>query len=324
MGNSNGAASFLGQALTANYQDRPLPYSHQYSFDIQRELPGGVLVEAGYVGNLTRKLPINASANFVPTSELGRRTSTGAIDTAYYSAQVPNPMRGLIPNNAALNGATTSRVNLMYAYPQFSGLTVSNLPIGISAIRQLPVEVQQTIRTRRHVPGKLHDRKDLEKVALQNAQFFNLADPASTQPIKQPADQIDIPQKFNLTAVVELPFGKGRAFANQIPTALDYLIGGWGLDLNVTYMKGWAIAYPNAAQVTAGSAKIDDPTIAQWFNTSLWNDSTGKRVAAQEAFTLRTFPLRFSDVTVAGLPELGRLDVKDVQNLRAAEPPIQV
>ena len=35
--------------------------------------------------------------NFIPASELGRRTSTGAIDNAYYNAQVPNPMRGSDP-----------------------------------------------------------------------------------------------------------------------------------------------------------------------------------------------------------------------------------
>src|SRR6185295_10746490 len=95
VGNGEGAASFLGQNVAANYLDRPLPFSHQYSFDIQRELPHGFLVEAGYVGNQTRKLPLNVNANYVPTSELNRRTATGVIDTAYYTAQVPNPMAGL-------------------------------------------------------------------------------------------------------------------------------------------------------------------------------------------------------------------------------------
>ena len=79
VGNANGASSFLGQALTANWIERPLPYSHQYSFDIQREFAGGILIEAGYVGNLTRKLPINTFGNYVPASELGRRTASGAL-----------------------------------------------------------------------------------------------------------------------------------------------------------------------------------------------------------------------------------------------------
>jgi len=53
--------------------------------------------------------------------------------------------------------------------------------------------------------------------------------------------------------------------------------------------------------VTPGSAKLDNPSIAQWFDTSLWVDpATNRRVAAQEPYTLRTFPLRFSDVRLPG------------------------
>ena len=81
-------------------------------------------------GNLSRKLPINVAANYVPAAELGRRMAAGAIDTAYYTGQVPNPMAGLIPLNAALNGPTTSRQNLMFAFPQFPQVSINNIPIG--------------------------------------------------------------------------------------------------------------------------------------------------------------------------------------------------
>ncbi len=300
VGNSNGAASFLGQGLTANYQDRPLPYSHQYSFDIQRELPAGILLEAGYVGNLTRRLPLSLGANWIPISELGKRTSAGVIDTAYYTTKITNPMAGLIPNNATLNAATIPRQNLMYAFPQFSGLTFANVPIGSQRYDSFQLKFSKRFDHGFTFLGSYTIAKTLEQVSVQNAQFFNLADIDSTQLIKQPADNIDIPQKFNILAVFELPVGRGRRFGNDVPKAVDFLIGGWGLDVNVTYMKGWAIAYPNAAQVTPGSAKLDNPTIPTWFNTDLWNDSTGKRVKAQEANTLKTFPLRFSDVRLAG------------------------
>jgi hypothetical protein len=81
----------------------------------------------------------------------------------------------------------------------------------------------------------------------------------------------------------------------------NFFIGGWELNANVTYMKGWNIAYPNANQVTPGSAQLENPTMGQWFNTDLWNNpATGRRVAAQEPFTLRDFPLRFGNVRVPG------------------------
>jgi len=300
VGNSQGAGSFLGQSVNYNYQNRPLPYSHQYSFDIQRELPMNILVEAAYVGNQTRKLPVGANLNYLPVTELGRRTSAGVIDTAYYTAQVPNPMAGKIPLNAALNGATITRSTLLFNYPQYSGLTVSNLPIG-----QQRYDSFQLKLTRRFSNGftfltSYTFSKNLEQVSLLNAQDLNIANPSATKLIKQPADQIDIPQKFNIAGLYELPFGKGKKFANGIPKAVDYVIGGWELNWNINYSSGWAVAYPNAAQVQPGSAKLSSPTMAQWFNTALWQGSNGKFVSAQEPNTLRNFPLRFSDVRLPG------------------------
>ncbi|MBK5292661.1 MAG: TonB-dependent receptor, partial [Acidobacteriia bacterium] len=98
IGASQGAASFLGQGVTVNYLNRPLPYSQQYSFDIERELPGNMVAEVAYVGNLTRNLPLNAPLNVVPANQLGRLNAAGQIDTAYYTERISNPMAGLIPN----------------------------------------------------------------------------------------------------------------------------------------------------------------------------------------------------------------------------------
>ena len=136
-------------------------------------------------------------------------------------------------------------------------------------------------------------------------QDLNLTDPSQTRLVKQPADQIDIPRKFNFAGIYELPFGKGKPFLTAISKPLDYIVGGWELNANLTYMKGWAVNYPNANQVTAGSAVSSNPTVAQWFNTALWNDANGKRVGAQEPFTLRNFPLRFSDVRLPGYQNWG-------------------
>ena len=211
VGNANGAASFLGQAITANWLDRPLPYSHQYSFDIQRELGGGILIEAGYVGNLSRKLPINTLGNYVPTSELGRRTAAGTIDTAYYTGQTPNPMAGLVPLNPALNGATASRQNLLFAFPQFSQININNIPIGKQRYDSFQLKATKRFSQGLTFLASYTVAKTLEQVTLLNLQDLNLSDPASTKLVKQSADQIDIPQKFNLAGVYELPFGKGKA-----------------------------------------------------------------------------------------------------------------
>jgi hypothetical protein len=296
IGSSRGAASFLGQGLAVNYLDRPLPYSHQYSFDIGRELPGNMLAEIAYVGNLTRKAPVGAAANFVPASELGRRTATGAIDTAYYTGQVPNPMRGLIPDNPALNGATIQRQILMYMFPQFSSVTVNNLPIGKQRYDSIQAKLTKRFSHGLTFLASYTFGKTLEQASLLNAQDFVLANPEQTFLEKRSAGQIDTPRKFTLVGVYDLPFGKGKPFASSVPTALDLAIGGWSLNFNITYMTGWTCDYPNAKQLTPGSAKLPsgERSMYRWFNTSLWGKT------AQEPYTLRDFPTRFSDVRLPG------------------------
>ncbi|MEZ5392622.1 MAG: TonB-dependent receptor [Bryobacterales bacterium] len=131
VGASDGFGSFLGQNVAVNYINRPLPFSHQASFDVEHELPFGLLAEAGYVFNLTKKFPVRINnVNVIPAAEMGRRTASGAIDTAYYTQTIANPMQGLIPNNAALNGATISRQLLLVPFPEHGTVDLQNVPIG--------------------------------------------------------------------------------------------------------------------------------------------------------------------------------------------------
>ena len=47
----------------ANPYDRRTPYSIQYMFNVQRELPGNTLFEIGYLGSVSRRLEALRSAN---------------------------------------------------------------------------------------------------------------------------------------------------------------------------------------------------------------------------------------------------------------------
>jgi hypothetical protein len=301
VGNSLGAGSFLGESITGWVRTRGLPYTHQYSFDIQRELPGGFLFEVGYGGNTTRRLPVNLNLNYDPVSELGRRTASGTIDTAYYTAQVPNPMAGLIPNNAALNGATAQRRLLWYAYPQYSAVTLNSVPIGRNQFHGMNIKVTKRLSQGLSFLSSYGIGKNLQQIRVLNPQdFTGLGSFDSTNLVKESNQNIDAAQKFAFAGIWELPFGKGQRFGSGVSGAVNQIIGGWQLNVNVTYQTGWVVDYPNAPQVRPGSAKIDNPTMLQVFDTSLWKTAAGTPVPTQEPFTLRTHPFLFSDVRRPG------------------------
>src|SRR5205807_6874798 len=54
-------------------------------------------------------------------------------------------------------------------------------------------------------------------------------------------DTFDVPQRFVLASVLDLPFGKGKKFANNLGGVANKLIGGWGIDTIITFQKGFPI-----------------------------------------------------------------------------------
>jgi len=309
-GSSGGAASFLGEGMQGWIRNRALPYTHQYSFDIQRELPLSILFEVGYSGNIGRRFNMSGGGvgsagyglNYIPTNMLGRRTSTGAIDTAWYTEKIANPMAGLIPNNAALNGATIVRTQLMYAYPQYNGVTLTGVPIGKNRTDAVSFKVTKRFSHGLSFLANYGIAKNLQQVRMLNAQDFGgVKNYDSTVLVKESNQNVDTPQKFIIAGIYELPFGKGRQFANNVPGIVNAIIGGWQVAYDVAFQKGWVVDYPNALQNAPGSAKIDNPTNKRWFNTSLWKTASGTPVPLPEAYTLRNFPYLFSDVRRPGM-----------------------
>lgn len=307
IGSSQGLATNLGLGVGAQFLDRPLPYSHQFSFGFQKALANKWLVDTSYVGNLTRKLPVSTNLNFIPAQELNRLPV--AERPAYFNAQVPNPMRGLLPGSA-FNGATVPRQQLLFAYPHFSNVSISNLPIGGQSYHSLQMK-----GTRRYSNGIATQfsytwAKMLERVSQLNAQDTDLGNLLNTG-LEQRLAEWDIPHTFSATVAYELPFGKNKRFFGNMNSFADAFFGGWNVNILHMRRSGTPVEFPNAAPIVARSAKLSasqrdelaraagrdkfNPFFDKWFDTSVFPNR------AQAAFTLRDFPTRFPDVRHDGL-----------------------
>ena len=300
IGSSQGLATNLGQAVSAQYLNRPLPSSHQFSFGFQRELPGNWLAEVSYVGNLTKQLPVSMGLNFLPREVLESRPV--AERSAYFSAQVPNPMAGLLPGTG-LNGANVARQQLLFAFPQYTQVTITDVPIGGQRYNSL-----QSSLTRRFSKGVAVNvaytfSKTLERINLLNAQDANLSDLTATT-LEQRLYQFDVPHKFAFVFSYDLPFGRGKRFGNEMHKVANAIAGGWNLNMQWVWQSGFAFDHPNAAPLAARSARLTDEernkrakngtafdvSVDKWFDTTLFPTQ------AQAPFTVRTFPTRFADV----------------------------
>jgi len=134
--------------------------------------------------------------------------------------------------------------------------------------------------------------KTLERLQFLNPQDVNLNNYSEGE-LEKRLTPFDVPQRLSVIGVYNLPFGKGRRFANGMPWLANLLFGGWTLGWNVTHQAGFPINFPNAAPLAARSAELpsDERSLFRWFDTSLF-----PTVAGPAPYTLRDFPSRFPDV----------------------------
>ncbi len=302
IGSSLGLATNLGQSVTAQYLDRPLPRSNQFSFGFQRELRWGFLADASYVGNITHELPVSLSLNAIPTSALNSLPVSAR--SAYFTAAVANPFAGLLPGTS-INGATVTRSQLLLPYPQYTGVSITDVPIGSSNYHSLQMKLARRFSQGFGIQAAYTISKNLERVSVLNNQDINLANLTAT-PLEQRLTQYDTPQKFSVVVTAAVPFGRGQRFGNSIHPVLNAILGGWNMNTEYNTQKGFPFAFPNAAPLVAQSAVLTDaqrdtaaqaagrpqydPSIDKWFNTAIFPTQ------AQAPYTLRNFPTMFSDV----------------------------
>jgi hypothetical protein len=290
VGQSLGLSTLLGSGVSFDLSNFRPATAYQVSIGVQRMLPAGFMLESSYVGNYTHGLQVNAGYNFTPASQLGQPSS-------FYLQAVPNPFAGLLPNNVSMNGPTIPLQSLMYAYPQFTGVTGSEIPIGTSRYDAVQNIVTRRFRSGLTLIASYTISKNLERLQFLNAQSFNPADPSSSS-LDHRLTPFDIPQRLTVVGTWELPVGRGKHFGAHMPVALNHAVGNWLLSWSMTQAHGYPIDFPNAAPLTAQSAKLpsDQQSFYKWFDTSLF-----PKVAGPAPFTLRNFPSRFPDVRFMGV-----------------------
>ena len=69
-----------------------------------------------------------------------------------------------------------------------------------------------------------------------------------------------------------MPFGRDRAFGKDTHAVVNFLLGDWDLSGIVTVQSGFPVAFSSRATNNNGqSAALDNPTIGQWFDKSVFS-----------------------------------------------------
>ncbi len=253
------------------------PMVQMWSFEVERELPGNMMISVGYVGNHGTHLVGEAfrQFNFVHTKDLLKYqaaihsnvpiTQVYAGQTAALLQQVygraelpltillkPYPFYGALSslqNNTAFDGTTiyhglNIKIQKRYSHGLdfIAAYTVSK-KINNALTGQTGTMLVDPIHWARN--GQLGGRAG----ALGwNGGFGGQFQDQDNKKLDRAIAADDIPQMLNIAATYELPVGSGKRFLNQ-KGILNGIVGGWRLTANFNAESG--LPLPVSCQLTA-------------------------------------------------------------------------
>ena len=328
VGNAAGRQTGLGTGISFFNQNPKVSKQARWSIGVQRQLWGGWVADLEYVGNYGYDIEIVRNINALPNQYLNSNNSrTAAMNTnnSFLTGTVANPFQNLPEFAGTTFGTnpTIARSQLLRPFPQFGDiLTTNNDGKTWYHSGQLAVE-------KRFSKGYTVQTAYTWSKWLQATEYLNPADPTPTKMI---SDQ-DAPHRFALSAMYELPFGKGHELLSNGGWLTNAIFGGWQIGGTLQMQSGFPIAF-GSFNITSGATsgdlfyrggEIDIPSsdrgTAGWFNTTAFQSfydwpsflpagvsptsaTTAQINAAQTAAVtaatpvnhLRTLPYRFSSV----------------------------
>jgi hypothetical protein len=235
-------------AVTFFEPHRGTGYSEQFNFGIQHEFHGSMVIEASYLGNLSRKLPsTNLNINQIRPERLGPSAT-----------QKDRP------------------------YPQFSNVTLIAPTLGVSTYHAGVLRFEKRFSHGLNILSTYTFSKFLDNTNEGGGSLGDEVSPYSDYYNRRndwgPSEN-DIRHRFTWSSVYEFPFGKGRQFLTSGP--LRYVLGDWSVGSVVTLQTGAPFTVTTQTNSTnafsAGSLRADvlrNPNLSEdarrlerWFDT---------------------------------------------------------
>jgi hypothetical protein len=238
-GNSLGDLSGIGQALSIIDPNARSPRVHQYSIDVQHQLPFGVAVEVGYVGSHSTHLT-QATAN-ININALNPALLTPSL-IASASSSVPNPFYNH-GGQGVVAGSTVSPIQLALPFPTFSSINYQYNDSSHARYDSLVAKAQKRMSMGLTFLSTFTWSRNYDASSGGAGNFLNSGNVGPQNPYDMASEyglaNVDAPLRWSTGFTYELPFGKGKKMLSS--KAMDYLVGGWSINALSVYQSGFPV-----------------------------------------------------------------------------------
>jgi hypothetical protein len=230
-GSSLGAMTNVGTGIYEYLRNlTALPYTQTWNGGFQYELPGGLVVEANYVGTKGTHLYFAGAAALNYLGPWIEKASPDEI--ASLISYVNNPFYGIITNSAyPLSNPQVQALQLLYKYPQYAWVSMQNPPWANAIYNALQVRVEKHFSSGMQLLVNYTNSKSIDDASVGTnttwlGGFISQIDP-NNRKLERSVSQYDIPQVLNIAYVYQFPFGKGKRWGTSWNRWVDGFLGGW-------------------------------------------------------------------------------------------------
>jgi Carboxypeptidase regulatory-like domain len=254
-GSSLGLETNAGNAISYNDTKRKLRMTQHWSLDVQRKIPGDLLLDVGYIGNNVHGIPMTQSLGVIGTA----LQQACNADLALCNANVSNPFYGVLASNTTLGASSTiPQWELERANPLFNGVMEQSVPAGSSHFNSMAVRVERRVHSLNFAFNYAYSNWR-DRDAYLNSGNFQDPDPTSS------LDPSDVRNAFTFNVVYPLP-------STDLTRFRGALLNGWLVDSSIQYFTGTPLALPAADFNCSSLLPAGGQTRAHWFNNdeSCW------------------------------------------------------
>jgi hypothetical protein len=226
-------------------------YTQQWNFNIQRELPGNMVFDIGYLGTKSTSLQANElrKMNQIPTQALALGDTLG--QWINNDASIPAAARALGAKYPYGNDGTYIPMwQTLTPYPTviyWSDLYSWNTPLGFSDYQALEVQLNKRFSRGLQFLSNYTFSKNLGNIssAFGDTWGMNWGRPMDYYNLSLEKSVLEFDQTHvvKIGASYELPFGRRQPFGSQMPKMLDFFVGGWTIQYIGNYASGFPVNF---------------------------------------------------------------------------------
>jgi trimeric autotransporter adhesin len=288
----SGVLEQLGSTTYFASQNRTQGIVQQYSLDVQRQIPGNIVLEVGYFGARSSRLQYGSTGNaYLPINQVP--TADLSLGSAL-AAKVNNPFYGLPNVGGTLAAATVSQAQLLMPFPEYSQVyEATNL--GKAQYDSMIVKAQKRLSKGLTFLATFTWSKNEDNLfGSGGSNYWNTysgsTPPAYPQNVYNLAGEWGLasgttPLRSTATWTYQLPFGNGKHWLNS-SRALDYLAGGWSVNgtmvlsdgfplfiyqTNNNSLIGAQVQRPNATGVSPAISGSPEQNINEYINPAAFS-----------------------------------------------------